>query len=112
MDKLSFGDIANLLFVVPGFLVVWTFRYFSKSTKQGEFEYLGLSFVWGMVLFTLVAISSMIFKGLSNIFKNDLGAAFILTFVAPFLGWFGSLLSTWKWFKRTIDFFRPENFGK
>ena len=109
MDKLSVGDITFLLFVIPGFLVVWTFRYFSKAKIQGEFEYLGLSFVWGMILFFIVAVLSYFVKPFQNFFKNDIGASFSLVIFAPLLGWFGSFFPTWKWYKRLIDIFRPKN---
>jgi hypothetical protein len=39
-----------LLFVVPGFCLVWTYRHFTRSQKIGEFEYAVWSFLWGVPL--------------------------------------------------------------
>lgn len=40
-----------LLFVVPGFCSVWTYRHFTESGKMGEFEYAVWSFLWGVPQF-------------------------------------------------------------
>jgi hypothetical protein len=40
-----------LLFVIPGFITVWTYRTIFKVQKKGDFEYLGLSVFWGLVIF-------------------------------------------------------------
>jgi len=42
-----------LLFVIPGFCLVWTYRHFTKSSKIGEFEYAAWSFLWGVPQFLL-----------------------------------------------------------
>ena len=100
MNPLSIADANFLIFIAPGFLVVWTFRYCTNSTKQGEFEYLGLSFVWGLILFFLVTILSLIIKPLSDLLKSIFGATFILPLFGAFLGWMGSQLVRYSWFKK------------
>lgn len=45
--------ITYLLFVIPGFCFVWTFRHFTKAQKIGEFEYAVWSFIFGSVIFLL-----------------------------------------------------------
>ncbi len=50
-------DTYNFFFIVlSGFMTVWTFRYFSRSQKKGDFEYLGLSAFWGLVLCAIVGL--------------------------------------------------------
>jgi hypothetical protein len=46
--------ISYLLFVVPGFCFVWTYKHFTKAQKIGEFEYAAWSFLWGVPLLLLV----------------------------------------------------------
>ncbi len=43
-----------LLFVIPGFVLIWTYRHFTKAKKIGEFEYAAWSFFWGAALFLVV----------------------------------------------------------
>ena len=45
-----------LLFVVPGFCLVWTYRHFTKAPKIGEFEYAVWSLLWGAVLTLLLGV--------------------------------------------------------
>lgn len=39
--------IGYLLFVIPGFCMVWSYRHFTKAKQIGEFEYAIWSFLWG-----------------------------------------------------------------
>lgn len=43
--------IGYLLFVIPGFCLVWTYRHFTRAKTIGDFEYAIWSFLWGTVLF-------------------------------------------------------------
>lgn len=45
MDLTAIGYV---LLIIPGFLLVWTFRHFTKSKEIGGFEYAAWSFVWGV----------------------------------------------------------------
>lgn len=56
MNYLSIGDYNFLVFIIPGFLTVWVFRYFTKSNKRGDFELLGLSFVWGLIILVILGL--------------------------------------------------------
>jgi hypothetical protein len=64
-----------ILFVIPGFTLVWTYRHFTKATKIGEFEYAAWSFLWGVILFlttgTLLKFQNSI---LPSVPLNDIGA--------------------------------------
>jgi len=66
---------AYLLFVVPGFCLVWTYRHFTESGKIGEFEYAAWSFLWGVVVFVLFClIVSWEHISFPPVPLNDLGA--------------------------------------
>lgn len=60
MDIFGMGDFNFLIFLLPGFITVWSFRYLTRSTKKGEFELIGLSFLWGMILTALLGFLSLI----------------------------------------------------
>ncbi len=114
MENVSFGlsDIQYLLFIIPGFVVVWTYRFFAKPKPVGEFEYAGLSFVWGIIL---VSLTGFILKYLPHQeqFKTS-PYAYTLWFSSFgfVFGWMGSFVARWKWVKKIVDSIRPENFFK
>lgn len=112
MENVSFNlsDVQYLLFIIPGFVVVWTYRFFSKPKPIGEFEYAGLSFIWGIIL---VASTGFILKYLPDqeLFnKSPYNYTFWLSFFGLIFGWLGSFVARSKWLKKLIDFLRPENF--
>ena len=113
--NLQLSEINFLIFIIPGFVVVWTFRFFTGNKKQGEFEYVGLSFVWGLVLYILVwYLSTHVLKGLKGIYQDEYGyglAAVLCTF-GFILGWCGSILASWDWFNKVVNEFRPKKFKK
>jgi membrane protease YdiL (CAAX protease family) len=80
-------DIFHMfLFVIPGFVTVWSFRFFRKNEKKcGDFEYFALSVFWGLVmllLYNLVANSEQLEKLVGNIYA----AALVLSFVGFIAG--------------------------
>lgn len=57
MIELAF--IAYLLFVIPGFCLVWSYRHFAKSDhKIGDFEYAAWGLLWGVFLIILFELIS------------------------------------------------------
>lgn len=66
MSDVSIADINFLFFVIPGFIAVWSYRYSTYSEKKADFEYLGLSFFWGLVI---AALSTLLLKN-SSLFNN------------------------------------------
>jgi len=66
-----------LLFVIPGFITVWTYRALFKIKKRGDFEYLGLSFFWGLVLF----VAFMFFPNIEKLFSFMFGDFFPISLV-------------------------------
>jgi len=54
---MDFNFQQYLVYILPGFLTVWIFRYFTKSKKKGDFELLGLSMVCGFILFVLLSLA-------------------------------------------------------
>jgi hypothetical protein len=125
MDQLSVGNFNFLLFVVPGFIIVWTFRYFTHSKKTGDFELLGLSFVWGLISLLIyealvdincwLQISWACKSGnadqeIQAVLKNPYAAALAFVLVGLVFGWFGSVIVSWKWFQKMIQIFTPKKF--
>lgn len=50
--------LGYLLFTIPGFCLVWTYRHFTQKTQIGDFEYAMWSFVWGTLMFVLTVYLS------------------------------------------------------
>src|SRR3989344_735790 len=48
------NDIYYLAYIIPGYILVATFRYFNQSSKSGQFELIVLSLVWGTAVFIAV----------------------------------------------------------
>lgn len=102
--------IGYLLFIIPGFCLVWTFRHFTKSKNGiGEFEYAGWSFLWGIALFFLdIWIMKITRTPLPQTSTNDpirvagaflgMGLAIAIGLSFP-LGYFGAVISKWGLFK-------------
>ncbi len=52
MGSFSLSDAGYLLFVVPGGVLIWSYRHFTRSkAHMGELEYAIWSFIWGFVVF-------------------------------------------------------------
>jgi RsiW-degrading membrane proteinase PrsW (M82 family) len=105
-------DIYNfLIFIIPGFVVVWTFRYFTDSNKKGDFEFLGLSFVWGLILLLLYEfIAKFTFgqsydKKIQELTGNLYAAAAVLSTLSVMMGFVGAFLSRkglFTWIKKIL----------
>jgi hypothetical protein len=74
-DQLSLGELHFLFFVIPGFISVWSYRYSTYSDKKGDFELLGLSFFWGIVIAGLTAFLSTDKEKVMEVMKNPYAAA-------------------------------------
>jgi RsiW-degrading membrane proteinase PrsW (M82 family) len=48
--------IGYLLFVIPGFCFVWTYRHYTEPKNINDFEYAAWSFIWGTIIFLIFAI--------------------------------------------------------
>jgi len=91
MNFPSISGFEFLIFVIPGFITVWAFRYFTKSKKTGDFEYLGLSFFWGLIMlliFELIGSEESIKKLLQNYYAT----AIVLSLFGFIFGWLGSII--------------------
>lgn len=110
MDQISITDFHYLFFVLPGFLIVWSFRYFTKSKKEGEFELLGLSFVWGLILILIIEAFYHIFYGVNysnktnDLLKNPYVFALLMFPISIVIGWIGRNISDFPFFKKIIRF--------
>lgn len=98
-----------LLFIIPGFITVWSYRYATYSEKTGEFELIGLSFFWGVTILLLVAALAP--SGALNAALDDRwrlsGVAFAFSLVGGSIAFFAALFkkknrlqSAWKYVKK------------
>lgn len=64
--------IGYLLFVVPGFCFIWTYRHFTKAPKLEGFEFAAWSLFFGSLI-SLVSLKIVLFVGtpLHEIPLND-----------------------------------------
>ncbi len=98
MEVLNLTDKDVVAFVIPGFLLVWVFRCCTRSEKKGDFEFLGLSFVWGLILALLSSyfvthnpnpsLKALVAR------SQDQWLLFLVAglMAAPVMGWIGAIL--------------------
>lgn len=107
--QISINDLNFLLFIIPGFIIVWSFRYFTGSRKTGDFEFLGLSFFWGLTNLLLTFLYYKTFwsqEKFQTMLENPYGAVFTLSLFGFTLGWIGGALSKIKLVQRAINWFK------
>ena len=79
-------DPSYFIFVLSGFITVWSFRFVTKSKKTGDFEYLGLSVFWG--LFTLMFFEYVIhdIPKIQQLLSNQYAAGAVLSLIGGTIG--------------------------
>jgi hypothetical protein len=93
MDLTSIPYYNFLIFVIPGFITVWTYRHVSWSDKKScDFEYLGLSFFWGLIMLLLYGLINKN-DSVKKLLENPYIAAFVLSGFGLFVGWLGGRIS-------------------
>jgi hypothetical protein len=99
-------DILHLfVFVIPGFITVWSFRYFTDSKKSADFEYFALSIVWGLLILVLnEAISSQ--EAFNLLINNQYAAALGSGLIGLFVGFIGSWIVKRTLFKLLINWLK------
>jgi RsiW-degrading membrane proteinase PrsW (M82 family) len=110
MNLTVFSEQNIYIFILPGFITVWSFRYFANSNKKGDFEFLILAFIWG---FLNLIISGLLIKiGFLKDFTLDnlITDVIIFSFLGFFFGLFGAQISKWNWFRNIIDFLKSNWF--
>lgn len=116
MDFLTIGDFNFLIFIIPGFLTVWTFRYFTQSKKRGDFELLGLSFVWGLVILVVMELlTGFLYRNnyndkIKEFLENPYAAAIALSILGISMGWIGSIVVRSEYFKKIDYWFKNFHF--
>ena len=79
-------DVVNLLlFTIPGFFLVRSFKGASKAREFSDFEYLSLSVFWGIIF---MATFSQFFPSekLDLLIRNPYVGTLIFSFMAMVLG--------------------------
>ena len=105
MDLNVFSEQNLFIFILPGFITVWSFRYFTNSKKTGDFEFLALAFIWG--IFNLMLFGLAVKIGLLNELPNK--PAPVVSFMPLFsiwgflLGLTGAQISKWGWFQKLTN---------
>ena len=94
--------------LIPAFILVWAFRYFAGVAKTGEFEYIGLSIVWGIINMGIVGavFSSAINNGAFGQISVPITMVIPFSFFAFVFGFVGALISKARWFKKMIKFLK------
>jgi hypothetical protein len=108
-NAISISDFNYLIFIIPGFITVWTFRYFTRSEKKGEFETIAWSFIWGTFFFFVPQWIKHAFGGsYLNTPLDNIGALYGvmlgLSVFSPFLGFVGACFVNRSMFQRIKKF--------
>ena len=104
------------IFIIPGFITVWSYRFFSNSVKIGDFEYFAASCFWGLFMVAVYELVCLIVSKrelIRNFLDNPYSSVsvlclFLLTLLGFFLGWGGSILARNDHIRSLID--RLRNF--
>jgi len=92
-------DIFHLfLFVIPGFITVWSFRYFTNSKKNKDFEYFALSVFWGLIMLLIYELVGTK-KQIEALIGNPYSAALVLSILGLTIGLMGSKVLQLSGFK-------------
>ena len=109
MDFLPINEFSFWAILIPGFITVWTFRYFAKLQKNGDFEFLGLGIICGLFNFLFLGILQKL--GLQLPESSDpYSIALILSLFSFFLGFFTAQVTYWSWFKKVMGALRKNWF--
>ncbi len=108
IDIPSIDQFSFWIFLIPGFVLVWSFRYFTNSDKKGDFEFLGLGMFCGLL--NLILYGLLIKWGLlkSVPMENQYSAAIILSMFSFTVGLMSAQISKYNWFKVVIRFLKSK----
>ena len=97
------------IFVIPGFITVWSFRHFIESKEKADFEYFALSVFWGLVMLLLYGLLSKQ-ENFIKLLKNPYFGAVALSILGALMGWIGSILIKMKCFQKLDYWFKNFRF--
>jgi len=102
------------IFVIPGFITVWSYRYFKESKDQiGDFEYLAKSSFWGLIMFFIYALANQIFNRqhpISELISNPYFFSIALSILGYFFGWYGVVILKISWVQKFIKWLKNYHF--
>jgi len=102
-------DFNFFLFIIPGFITVWSFRYFIGSKEKRDFEYFALSAFWGLLMFIFYILISKQ-ENIIKLFESPYAAAVALSILGVSMGWLGSIIIRSKYFKEVDHWFKNFHF--
>jgi len=105
MDLTVFSEQNFLIFILPGFITVWTFRYFTNSKKSGDLEFLILSFIWGFLILLFNEWTSAKVE-LDKLLQNPYAVALTFGISGFVFGLFGAQVVQWKWFRNMTNWLK------
>jgi hypothetical protein len=112
MPTISAGDLNYLLFVIPGFAVVWTFRRsLGVTDRMSEIEWAVWSFWWG-ALFMMGTFAGLPYLGQAppSVALNNLGGVDgVIAALVPLgliVGYVGALCYRQLHLQAAFDFLR------
>lgn len=97
------------LFVIPGFITVWSFRHFIESKEKADFEYFALSVFWGLIMILLYGLFLKQEKFI-KLLENPYAGAVTLSILGLIMGWLGSILIRTKCFQKLDHWFKNFHF--
>lgn len=83
--EVPFEIVQLLIFTIPGFFGVWSFRKANNSKHITDFEYLMFSVFWGIIFLTFLGLAApkeTLIKALTNIYS----ACIVFSLFSMFFG--------------------------
>lgn len=95
MDTFPIETFHLLIFTIPGFFIIWSYRKVRGGNAISDFEYLMFSLFWGLIL--LIVYASIVDQvTISTVLKNPYATAVSFSLLGSAAGWTTAQLPTIK----------------
>ena len=89
LDTYTFFEI-----ILSGFIMIKTYRLFQENmTKYSEFEWLGLSAFWGLIIMLTVSSVQNNSVIMHDLIINPLNTGIVMSMFGIIFGWLASIIS-------------------
>lgn len=104
MSEITTLDIFHIfLFIIPGFITVWSFRYLTNSKKSADFEYFSLSIFWGIIMVFFYGLISKK-ETFNKLISNPYLASIVLSIFGFIISLLGKIINpSWKTFLKKFN---------
>jgi hypothetical protein len=107
MENIQISELHFLIFIIPGFLMVWCFRKFTHKEIKSDFELIGLSVFWGLINLLLWELINKK-ETVAKMFENVYSAAFFLCLFGILCSYISSWVALQEWWSGLKKILKPK----